>query len=512
MEIRLSPTQRSTYERLNGTLPAGSVFVLSGDAGMGKSTLLEALRRDLGATLLTMKDVIDALKDRHPLAIEDAFQALTLDALARNDVLLIDDLHLLVNVVAGCGMCFYPKNHLLEAPLTTLATYAAESGKKLIFATEGRAPDPIDVRGYHLPIEEFQVADYRSLCEAYLDSDAAEGLDYGKIHRFAPKLNAHQLAGACRWLRLSREVDTERFIDYLQRLKMVSNVRLEEVQEVDLHDLKGIDDILESLEAHVILPLENDQLAAELDLRPKRGVLLAGPPGTGKTTVGRALAHRLRSKFFLIDGTFITGTRNFYGEVHQVFEAAKQNAPCIIFIDDSDVIFESGGELGLYRYLLTMLDGLESESVGQICIIMTAMDVGNLPSALIRSGRIELWLETRLPDLAAREAILQQRMAALPSAFGEVDVAELAAASEELTGADLKRMVEDGKILFAHDRARGLPLRRTTDYFLSAIETVRANKETYAAAEAQARMRHPNRPSIFDMFGAMGAMAGGEDE
>ena len=76
-----------------------------------------------------------------------------------------------------------------------------------------------------------------------------------------------------------------------------------------------------------MLPLENDALANQFQLRSKRGVLLYGPPGTGKTTVGRALAHRLKGKFFLIDGTFITGTHKFYERVQQVFEAAKENAP-----------------------------------------------------------------------------------------------------------------------------------------------------------------------------------------
>src|SRR5205085_8166264 len=128
-----------------------------------------------------------------------------------------------------------------------------------------------------------------------------------------------------------------------------SNVELGEVEAVDLADLKGIDDVIESLEANIIMPLENDKLAERLNIKPKRGVLLAGPPGTGKTSIGRALAHRLRSKFFLIDGTFVSGTPQFYARVHQVFEAAKNNAPCIVFIDDSDVIFESGEEMGLYR-------------------------------------------------------------------------------------------------------------------------------------------------------------------
>jgi transitional endoplasmic reticulum ATPase len=70
---------------------------------------------------------------------------------------------------------------------------------------------------------------------------------------------------------------------------MASNVDIEEVRPVSWKDLKGMDDVIRTLEAKIALSLENDQLAAELGLKPKRGVLLAGPPGTGKTTIGRAL-------------------------------------------------------------------------------------------------------------------------------------------------------------------------------------------------------------------------------
>src|SRR5438874_2045136 len=75
--------------------------------------------------------------------------------------------------------------------------------------------------------------------------------------------------------------------------------------------------------------------------------------------------------------------------------------------------------------LLTMLDGLESTSAGRVCVMLTAMDVGNLPPALIRSGRVELWLETRLPDERAREAIMAKHLAQFPAPFGMVDVAQL---------------------------------------------------------------------------------------
>src|SRR5204863_4630642 len=138
--------------------------------------------------------------------------------------------------------------------------------------------------------------------------------------------------------------------------------------------------------------------------------------------------------FFLVDGTCIAGTSQFYGRFHHVFESAKANAPSVLFIDDSDAIFESGEELGLYRYLLTMLDGLESASAGRVCVMMTAMEVGHLPPALVRSGRVELWLETRLPDAAARGDILRRQLADLPPSAGEADVPRLAEATDGFTG------------------------------------------------------------------------------
>jgi ATP-dependent 26S proteasome regulatory subunit len=167
-------------------------------------------------------------------------------------------------------------------------------------------------------------------------------------------------------------------------------------------------------------------------------------------------------------------------------------------VDDSDAIFESGEELGLYRYLLTMLDGLESESAAQVCVMMTAMDVGHLPPALIRSGRVELWLEMRMPDDVARTEILEQMLAKQASAFADVDVARVVEATGGFTGADLKRMLEDGKNLLAYDKVKGQSLRPVTEYFLRAVQTVRDNKEHYAEADARARQLRPSRPVHYD--------------
>jgi transitional endoplasmic reticulum ATPase len=300
------------------------------------------------------------------------------------------------------------------------------------------------------------------------------------------------LRNACVWLRREASVGTENFIQYLREQDMASNVEIEEVAKVCWSDLQGVDEVIQALEAKIALPFENDVLAAELSLKPKRGVLLAGPPGTGKTTIGRALAHRLKSKFFLIDGTMIAGSHDFYSKIHDVFESAKRNAPSIIFIDDADVIFEGEKERGLCRYLLTMLDGLESASSERVCVMMTAMEPGNLPAAVLRSGRVELWLEMRLPDEAARAVILRGQFSQLPALLREVDVdavvGAVASASSGLTGADLKAVVEDGKLLFAYDKAHGKTGRPLEEYFLEAIETIRSNRRNYVRRKPSPQM------------------------
>jgi SpoVK/Ycf46/Vps4 family AAA+-type ATPase len=91
----------------------------------------------------------------------------------------------------------------------------------------------------------------------------------------------------------------------------------------------------------------------------------------------------------------------------------------------------------------------------------------------------------RLPDEQARTEILQQHLAGLPPALQSVEIARLASATDGFTGADLKRLVEDGKALFAYDKARSLPSQAITEYFLAAVQTVRANKQRYAEAEAR---------------------------
>jgi len=470
----LTPVQQKVFDELIVGLSVGNVCVLQGDAGVGKTTILRQVQRSTDGAFITARQFMTLLTERQPAALEETFLELLDKSLQNADVVLIDDLHLITSVVEAYE---YPRAHLLNAVLTAILGEAQWRRKSLLFAISGEyLPEPVRQRAYLWEVDEFAAQDYEAICRCYLD-DAGK-LDYPKIYRFAPALNGYQLRNACAWLRREREWNTDGFIEYLSSRNMTSNVDLEEVEEVDWQDLKGVDDLIAELEAKVALPFENDALAAELRLKPKRGVLLAGPPGTGKTTIGRALARRLRGKFFLIDGTVIAGSHDFYERVAKVFENAKKNSPSVIFIDDADVIFEDAHK-GFYRYLLTMLDGLESASAQRVCVMMTAMEVGSLPPALLRSGRIELWLQTRLPDEESRAVILRDKLAELSPPLSETNISFIAKASSGLTGADLKAAIEDAKLLFAHSYAKHKATLPAEQYFLKAIATIRAHRTSY---------------------------------
>ncbi len=136
------------------------------------------------------------------------------------------------------------------------------------------------------------------------------------------------------------------------------------------------------------------------------------------------------------------------------------------------------------------------------------MNLGDLPAALVRSGRVELWLEMRLPDSAARRVLLDRETATLPDVLRGAVGEPVIEATEGLTGADSKACITDAKSLYAFDVKDGRPARTLDDYLLQAAGFIRSNKEKHTAALAMAISRpdvaenpyayHPPMPSDED--------------
>jgi SpoVK/Ycf46/Vps4 family AAA+-type ATPase len=260
------------------------------------------------------------------------------------------------------------------------------------------------------------------------------------------------------------KVDTEALLASVRRdLVSTSAVAPEDVEAVDLATYPGLEGIKEELEKQVLFPMEQPELARDLGLSPKRGVLIHGNPGTGKTTVGRWLAHRLKGKFFLVREMMVQS------DIFKVFAAAKAAAPSVVFIDDADIIvggwrpIDGGRGSDIFRFLLGHLDGITSrgENRGDVVVMLTGQDVKWMAEMLLRSGRIELWLKTNLPNPSQKREILKKYVREDPSALkllgkngGVPDVRGAAQCSDRFCCADLRRIVGDAKILAAWDRKK----------------------------------------------------------
>jgi ATP-dependent 26S proteasome regulatory subunit len=476
-------------EQIVALAQPGRLLLVQGNVGCGRTTVLRAVHEALGGAFLSAADFLEPQLGNEPFKFDELVFQVLARALRDHDVVFVDDFGWLMSYLDGYD---YLRHDFVQISLAALARLVVDHRKCLLLGDTDQCPYLVTARSHVIEIPELTREDQEFLFRAQLGEERADGLDFEEIWRFAPKLDGHQITLTCQALAEREPLTTQDVTDFvLTRFSLDSNVDLEQVEEVQFSDLKGLDEVLEQLETHVLMPLHQSELARELGVRPKRGVLLYGPPGTGKTSIGRALAHHLGAKFLLIDGQLIAnGCGNFFQKVHNIFQAAHQHAPSIVFLDDSDVLFkhadEEGEISGFYRYLLAQLDGLHSQGRGDVCVIMTAMDVQELPAALVRSGRIDLWLEIKLPEEAAREAILWDRSGDLLEKYPDLDLSAVAKESDGFTGADLRRVVEDARNLLGRDLLASQPPEPLTAYFLCAINGLRENKRRYK--EIQGRM------------------------
>lgn len=496
-QVQLCPSQQQAVDAAMKRAESDQIVHLWSPPGFGRTTMLTELHRRIGGKWVSIKDVVALVEGRHPLALEESLNAAIRIAFATSQNVFVDDWHLIADVVNGCESSYPRQGYLHAVGAACGLLVETDPARRLFIGTDGDLPGYLRARSEHCGVHELTVEDYQHLC-AQFGAPPESDVQFDHVHRFAPRLNVYQLRAVCASCQQTGSWNTDSVIEYLSERHLVSNVSLTEVVDVRFEDLVGMDKLIDQLIANVVFPLENDAVAQRYGLQAKRGVLLLGPPGTGKTTIGKALAHRLRGKFFLIDGTVISGTDHFYYRIHHIIEQAKNNAPAVVFIDDSDVIFENKNEHGLYRYLLTVLDGLESESLQRVCIMMTAMELRHIPPALIRSGRVELWLETELPDETARIELLTRLTRGLPVEIMPSEMTDVARAAERCTPADLKRLVNDAKSAYAWAEVHGRLDQPFAYFMMDAISKLKEMKSLYSKIQ-QAQENRAARPVWFDV-------------
>ena len=239
---------------------------------------------------------------------------------------------------------------------------------------------------------------------------------------------------------------------------------------VTFDDVAGVDEAKEDLE-EIVEFLRDPQKFQRLGGRIPRGVLLVGPPGTGKTLLARAIAGEANVPFFTISGSDFV--EMFVGvgatRVRDMFEQAKKNAPCIIFIDEIDAVGRHrGAGLGggndereqTLNQLLVEMDGFEANE-GIILIAATNRpDV--LDPALLRPGRFDRQIVVPNPDVVGREKILKVHVRKVPLAPG-VNLKTIARGTPGFSGADLMNLVNEAALLAARRGKRLVTMHEFED-------------------------------------------------
>ncbi|KAJ2107845.1 ATPase of 26S proteasome regulatory subunit 4 [Coemansia sp. S142-1] len=241
---------------------------------------------------------------------------------------------------------------------------------------------------------------------------------------------------------------------------MVSVMKLEKAPTESYADVGGLEQQVQEIKEAVELPLTHPELYEEMGIKPPKGVILYGVPGTGKTLLAKAVANQTSATFLRVVGSELI--QKYLGDgpklVRELFRVAEENSPSIVFIDEIDAIgtkrydSNSGGEKEIQRTMLELLNQLDGfDSRGDVKVIMATNKIESLDPALIRPGRIDRKIEFPLPDVKTKRHIFGIHTSRM-TLSEDVDLEEFVMSKDDLSGADIKAICTEAGLLALRER------------------------------------------------------------
>jgi len=241
---------------------------------------------------------------------------------------------------------------------------------------------------------------------------------------------------------------------------MVSVMKVDKAPLESYADIGGLETQIQEIKESVELPLTHPELYEDIGIKPPKGVILYGVPGTGKTLLAKAVANQTSATFLRVVGSELV--QKYLGDgpkmVRELFRVADEHAPSIVFIDEIDAVgskrydSNSGGTKEIQRTMLELLNQLDGFDVrGDVKVIMATNAIESLDPALLRPGRIDRKIEFPMPDIKTKRHIFGIHTGRMT--LGEdVDLEEFVMEKAELSGADIKAICTEAGLLALRER------------------------------------------------------------